>query len=72
MAIPKVKFVRLVFFLIIPMLGWIFLKQKGIHVVSTSINRVLRIRIDRDVLTYHQELLKELFTLAIKNDFSEE
>ena len=53
--------------------AWLeILKQKGIHVVSTSKNRVLRIRIDRNVLTYHQELLKELFTLAIKNDFTEE
>jgi uncharacterized protein with ParB-like and HNH nuclease domain len=64
-AIPKVKFVRLELFFDNPDVWLDILKQKGIHVVSTSKNRVLRIRIDRDVVTYHHELLSELFTLAI-------
>lgn len=70
-AIPKVKFVRLVLFFENTDVWLDILKQKGIHVVSTSKNKVLRIRIDRDVLTYHQEILKELFTLAVKNDITD-
>ena len=45
------------------------LQNKGIHVVSTSRNKVLKIRIDRDTITYHQELIHDLFKQAVEYSF---
>jgi hypothetical protein len=45
------------------------LQNKGIHVVSTSRNKVLKIRRDRDTITYHQELIHELFKQAVEYSF---
>ena len=46
------------------------LQNKGIHVVSTSRNKVLKIRIDRDTITYHQELIHDLFKQAVEYSFA--
>ena len=68
-AVPKSKFVRVeIFFDNVD--DWLeTLQNKGIHVVSTSRNKVLKIRIDRDTITYHQELIHELFKQAVEYSF---
>lgn len=68
-AVPKNKFVRVeTFFDNVD--DWVeTLQNKGIHVVSTSRNKVLKIRIDRDTITYHQELIHELFKQAVEYSF---
>jgi predicted transport protein len=68
-AVPKSKFVRVeIFFDNVD--DWVeILQNKGIHVVSTSRNKVLKIRIDRDTITYHQELIHELFKQAVEYSF---
>lgn len=69
-AVPKSKFVRVeIFFDNVD--SWVeTLQNKGIHVVSTSRNKVLKIRIDRDTITYHQELIHELFKQAVEYSFA--
>ena len=68
-AVPKSKFVRVeIFFDNVD--DWVeTLQNKGIHVVSTSRNKVLKIRIDRDTITYHQELIHDLFKQAVEYSF---
>lgn len=68
-AVPKNKFVRVeTFFDNVD--DWVeTLQNKGIHVVSTSRNKVLKIRIDRDTITYHQELIHDLFKQAVEYSF---
>lgn len=69
-AIPKSKFVRAEIWFDNPD-SWVDkLREKGIHVISTSKNKVLRIRIDRDTITYHKELIHELFKHAVEYSFS--
>ncbi|MBM3455818.1 MAG: DUF262 domain-containing protein [Bacteroidetes bacterium] len=69
-AIPKSKFVRAEIWFDNTD-SWVeTLRDKGIHVISTSKNKVLRIRIDRDTITYHKELIHELFKLAVDHSFS--
>jgi uncharacterized protein with ParB-like and HNH nuclease domain len=69
-AVPKSKFVRIeIYFDNVD--AWVeTLQNKGIHVVSTSRNKVLKIRIDRDTITYHQELIHELFKQAVEYSFA--
>lgn len=69
-AVPKSKFVR-VDILFDNVDSWVeTLQNKGIHVVSTSRNKVLKIRIDRDTITYHQELIHDLFKQAVEYSFA--
>lgn len=69
-AIPKNKFVRAEIWFDNPD-NWLeILNSKGIHVISTSKNKILRIRIDRDTITYHKELIQELFKQAVEYSFT--
>ena len=65
-GVPKNKFVRVEMYLDNTDIWLETLNNKGIHVVSTSRNKVLKIRIDRDTITYHQEIIHDLFKTAVE------